>query len=160
MRWRFFIRMKSGIKKTTTGNILRTRTEKKSVLRPGKLKREKAYAAGTATRGPRVVVIVETQMLLRKDRKNSDASSFLGLSKVVYSSKVGLSGVQSGGCWIEANSVLSEVDTIQSIGSTVKTSSRIRNSQPAIVHPEGRKGLRFFGYRRRTGSLVMLLMPR
>ena len=37
-----FIRMKSGMRKTTAGNMFRTSTEKKSGSRPGKLKREKA----------------------------------------------------------------------------------------------------------------------
>ena len=46
----------------------------------------------------------------------------------MYCSSVGSAGIQCGGCWIEANSVLSEVENIQVIGMTVKASKSARKT--------------------------------
>ena len=58
--------MNSGIRKTTTGNMLRTSTAKNRMSRPGNWNRENAYAAGIAIRTPSTVVLSDTIMLFKK----------------------------------------------------------------------------------------------
>ena len=50
---------------------------------------------------------------------------------MVYCWNVGSAGIHCGGCWIEANSVLIDVENIQTIGSAVKASMNARKSQRA-----------------------------
>ena len=46
----------------------------------------------------------------------------------MYWSNVGSAGNKTGGCWIAANSVLIDVENIQTIGNAVKASRNARKS--------------------------------
>ncbi len=72
--------MKSGTRKITAGNMFRSSTEKNRNRRPGKLKRENAYAAGTATSTAKIVVRVDTKTLFQKKRRKSCPTLFWGSS--------------------------------------------------------------------------------